>query len=310
MTSDRPYQRPPSHARRGPRQHRRQRHGRRDREVRVAGPRGPALLRVDGPRTPLLRGGPHHQPHLRHLLRRPHAGLAEGHRDRPGHRDQRAELEAPRASSSTPRTPTPTSCTSTSWWRRTCGSALGVPARRDHARRRRARAAPEAALPRVGSLIGGRTTHPTTRRAGRHGRPVPDRPRSWPQLKEKLVAAVPDLQATLETVKALAPQHPGLRPSHRVRRSGQRRELRPVRRQDLLDLPDGTQQRYPVADYKLVTNEFVVAQSTAKYAKNKTGQLRGRRPGAVQQQLRQARPRGQEGGRGPRPGSRSAPTRT
>ena len=34
-------------------------------------------------------------------------------------------------------------------------------------------------------------------------------------------------------------------------------------------LPDGTRQRYPVADYKQVTNEFVVPQSTAKYTKNK-----------------------------------------
>jgi coenzyme F420-reducing hydrogenase alpha subunit len=34
-------------------------------------------------------------------------------------------------------------------------------------------------------------------------------------------------------------------------------------------LPDGTKQRYPVADYKQVTNEFVVPQSTAKYTKNK-----------------------------------------
>jgi len=34
-------------------------------------------------------------------------------------------------------------------------------------------------------------------------------------------------------------------------------------------LPDGMKQRYPVADYRKVTNEYVVPQSTAKYAKNK-----------------------------------------
>jgi coenzyme F420-reducing hydrogenase alpha subunit len=36
-------------------------------------------------------------------------------------------------------------------------------------------------------------------------------------------------------------------------------------------MPDGTKQRWAVADYKSCTNEYVVPQSTAKYTKNKMG---------------------------------------
>ncbi|HET6495595.1 MAG TPA: Ni/Fe hydrogenase subunit alpha [Thermoleophilia bacterium] len=118
-----------------------------------------------------------------------------------------------------------------------------------------------------GSLIGGRTTHPTT--------VVPGGLASVPNVKElaglrdKLVAAVPDLEATLETVKALAPNIPAFdRPTEYLGLSSDvdyglyDGEIQSV-------LPDGTKERYPVADYKQVTNEFVVPQSTAKYSKNK-----------------------------------------
>jgi coenzyme F420-reducing hydrogenase alpha subunit len=118
-----------------------------------------------------------------------------------------------------------------------------------------------------GSLIGGRTTHPTTVVPG--GMASVPTVKELVQLKEKLVAAVPDLQATLETVKALAPNIPAFdRPTEYIGLANDQNyglydgEISSI-------LPDGTQQRYPVADYKLVTNEFVVAQSTAKYTKNK-----------------------------------------
>jgi coenzyme F420-reducing hydrogenase alpha subunit len=118
-----------------------------------------------------------------------------------------------------------------------------------------------------GSLIGGRTTHPTTVAPG--GMSEVPTTRQLADLKQQLIAAVPDLQATLETVAALAPNIPAFdRPTEYIGLSNDENyglydgQIQSV-------LPDGTRQRYPVADYKLVTNEFVVPQSTAKYTKNK-----------------------------------------
>ncbi len=118
-----------------------------------------------------------------------------------------------------------------------------------------------------GSLIGGRTTHPTTVVPG--GMAEVPTVKELAELKQKLVAAVPDLEATLETVAALAPNIPAFdRPTEYLALSSDENY-------GLYDgwiqsvLPDGTKQRYPVADYRLVTNEFVVSQSTAKYTKNK-----------------------------------------
>ena len=118
-----------------------------------------------------------------------------------------------------------------------------------------------------GSLIGGRTTHPTTVVPG--GLASVPTVKELAALKDKLIAAVPDLEATLETIKALAPNIPAFdRPTEYMGLSSDDDyglydgEIQTV-------LPDGTKERYPVADYKLVTNEFVVAQSTAKYTRNK-----------------------------------------
>jgi coenzyme F420-reducing hydrogenase alpha subunit len=118
-----------------------------------------------------------------------------------------------------------------------------------------------------GSLIGGRTTHPTTVVPG--GMAEVPTVKELAELKQKLVAAVPDLEATLETVAALAPNIPAFdRPTEYIGLSNDENyglydgQIQSV-------LPDGTKQRYPVADYRLVTNEFVVPQSTAKYTKNK-----------------------------------------
>jgi len=118
-----------------------------------------------------------------------------------------------------------------------------------------------------GSLIGGRTTHPTMVVPGGMAE-VPTN-KELADLKQKLIAAVPDLEATLETCKALAGNIPAFdRPTEYIGLSNDQNyglydgEISSV-------LPDGTKQRYPVADYKSVTNEFMVPQSTAKYTKNK-----------------------------------------
>jgi coenzyme F420-reducing hydrogenase alpha subunit len=118
-----------------------------------------------------------------------------------------------------------------------------------------------------GSLIGGRTTHPTTIVPG--GVAAVPTDKELAALKAQMVAAVPDLEATLETVKALAPNVPAFdRPTEYLALSNDAKyALYDGQVQSLL--PDGTKQRYPVADYKRVTNEYVVPQSTAKYTRNK-----------------------------------------
>ncbi|MBF0207835.1 MAG: Ni/Fe hydrogenase subunit alpha [Oligoflexia bacterium] len=120
-----------------------------------------------------------------------------------------------------------------------------------------------------GSLIAGRTTHPTTVIPGGFSR-LPTR-KDLEQLKQKMVAAVPDLEATLNTVTALASKIPVFtRPTEYV-------ALSSSEEYGLYDgvvscmLPDGKKQDYPVSDYRKVTNEYVVPQSTAKYTKHKLG---------------------------------------
>jgi coenzyme F420-reducing hydrogenase alpha subunit len=118
-----------------------------------------------------------------------------------------------------------------------------------------------------GSLIGGRTTHPTTIVPG--GVAAVPTDKELAALKAQIIAAVPDLEATLGTVKALAPNVPAFdRPTEYLALSNDANyALYDGQIQSLL--PDGTKQRYPVADYKSVTNEYVVPQSTAKYTRNK-----------------------------------------
>jgi sulfhydrogenase subunit alpha len=118
-----------------------------------------------------------------------------------------------------------------------------------------------------GSLIGGRTTHPTTLIPGGFAKlPTAGELRG---LKERLLAAVPDLQATLQTVLSLAGAVPAFdRPTEYIALSSDDAYA-------LYDgiiqstMPDGKKERIPVADYKKVTNEYVVAASTAKYTKHK-----------------------------------------
>ncbi len=118
-----------------------------------------------------------------------------------------------------------------------------------------------------GSLIGGRTTHPMSVVPG--GMAAVPTTKELKELRERLLAAVPELEATVATVLALAPNVPAFdRPTEYIALSNDKDyglydgDIQSV-------LPDGTKQRYPVADYKQVTNEFVVPQSTAKYTRNK-----------------------------------------
>ena len=118
-----------------------------------------------------------------------------------------------------------------------------------------------------GSLIAGRTTHPTTVIPGGFSK-LPTEA-GLRELKAKLLAAVPDLTATLETVVSLAGQVPAFeRPTEYIAvSSDQEYGFYDGRVQSVL--PDGTKERYEVADYRKVTNEYMTPLSTAKYAKNK-----------------------------------------
>jgi sulfhydrogenase subunit alpha len=118
-----------------------------------------------------------------------------------------------------------------------------------------------------GSLLGGRTTHPN--------RVVPGGFTEYPTeeelktLRQRLVDLQPDLDATVQTVLSVADKLPSFeRPTEYMALSSDKEYA-------LYDgsiqtvMPDGTKQRWPVADYKSCTNEYVVPQSTAKYTKNK-----------------------------------------
>ena len=129
-------------------------------------------------------------------------------------------------------------------------------------------------------------------------------------MKEQLLAAVPDLEATLATVKALAPKVPAFdRPTEYIALSNDKDYgLYDGEIQSLM--PDGTKQRYPVADYKKVHQRVHGPAVDGQVHQEQADVVRGRRAGALQQQLRHAASRGQEGGRRRWASSRSAPTPT
>ncbi len=119
-----------------------------------------------------------------------------------------------------------------------------------------------------GSLIAGRTTHPTTVVPGGFTR-LPSA-KDLAGMRDRLVESVPDLLATLETITALAPMIPAFdRPTEYM-------ALSSAEEYALYDgfvqtvLPDGDRACYAVADYRSCTNEYVVPQSTAKYTRNRS----------------------------------------
>ncbi len=118
-----------------------------------------------------------------------------------------------------------------------------------------------------GSLIGGRTTHPTTVIPGGFSK-LPT-VAEIAAMREKILAAVPDLEATLKTVKALAPKIPAFdRPTEYMAvSSDEEYGLYDGSVQTIL--PNGDRARYAVADYRSCTNEYVSPQSTAKFTRNR-----------------------------------------
>jgi len=120
-----------------------------------------------------------------------------------------------------------------------------------------------------GSLIGGRTTHPTTAVPGGFSK-LPT-VAELSAMRKKLADAAPDVTATLDTIAALAGKIPAFsRPTEYM-------AVTSAREYALYDgdvqtvLPDGNKKKYAVADYRTCTNEYVVPQSTAKYSKNRMG---------------------------------------
>jgi len=126
-----------------------------------------------------------------------------------------------------------------------------------------------------GSCIGGRTTHPTRAVVGGFSSlpgaapTVRQGEKNLVELKQKLLAAVPDAVETYKLLLSLAGNIPSF--------------TRPTEYVGLVDdyeyglydgkigclLPDGKRELVEVSDYRTVTNEYVVDRSTAKYAKHR-----------------------------------------
>ncbi len=120
----------------------------------------------------------------------------------------------------------------------------------------------------LGSLIGGRTTHPT--------KPVPGGFASLPtieeikEIHEKLESEVQsDLNDILNVLVSLKDQIPAFdRPTEYIALADQNEYgLYDGNIQSIL--PDNQKESWPVSKYLDITNEYVVSQSTAKYCKNK-----------------------------------------
>lgn len=118
-----------------------------------------------------------------------------------------------------------------------------------------------------GSLLGGRTTHPT--------RVIPGGWSEFPTeeelttLRGRLINVQPDIDTTVQTVLSVADKVPAFeRPTEYMALSSDK-EYALYDGQIQTVMPDGTKQRWPVSSYKSCTNEYVVPQSTAKYTKNK-----------------------------------------
>ncbi len=118
-----------------------------------------------------------------------------------------------------------------------------------------------------GSMIGGRTTHPTTVLPGGFSKiPTKD---ELKELKKKMLDRVGDVTTLLETIAALAPNFPAFdRPTEYM-------AVTSDENYGLYDgciqtvMPDGTKEQWQVSEYKSVTNEYISPNSTAKYTKNK-----------------------------------------
>ncbi len=117
-----------------------------------------------------------------------------------------------------------------------------------------------------GSMIGGRTTHPTTVIPGGFSK-LPTI-QELKDLRDKIVAAVPDLEATLETIISVADKIPVFENPTEYLAVSSDNEYGLYEGDIQSIMPDGTKRKYKVEDYRSVTNEWVSPNSTAKYCKN------------------------------------------
>ncbi len=118
-----------------------------------------------------------------------------------------------------------------------------------------------------GSLIGGRTTHPTTVIPGGFSK-LPSKS-ELKHLKQIILDRVSDINALVETIASLAPKIPVFdRPTEYMAVSS-KEEYGLYDGHVQTIMPDGTKESYEVADYRKITNEWVSPNSTAKYTKNK-----------------------------------------
>ncbi len=125
-----------------------------------------------------------------------------------------------------------------------------------------------------GSLIGGRTTHPTRAVVGGFSslpgsaRTVAQAEANLKELNQKLLDVVPDAVETFKLLCDLAGNIPDFT------RETEYVALVDDKEYGMYDgkigclMPDGTKEILEVADYRSVTNEYVVNQSTAKYCKH------------------------------------------
>ncbi|MEJ2201466.1 MAG: nickel-dependent hydrogenase large subunit [Desulfuromonadaceae bacterium] len=119
-----------------------------------------------------------------------------------------------------------------------------------------------------GSLLAGRTTHPTTCLPGGFSK-VPTKAELI-QLKDKILAHAGDINSLVGVVLSLAGKIPDFqRPTEYMAVSNDIEYGMYVGPTVQTILPDGTKQMYHVHDYRSITNEYVDPRSTAKYTKNK-----------------------------------------
>ena len=120
-----------------------------------------------------------------------------------------------------------------------------------------------------GALIGGRTTHPTTVIPGGFSRMISKEELAG--LKETMLERVEDVNTLVATVASLAPNIPVFdRPTEYVAVSSDD-EYGLYEGIIQTTMPDGSKQRFEVADYKEVTNEYISPNSTAKFARHNLG---------------------------------------
>lgn len=119
-----------------------------------------------------------------------------------------------------------------------------------------------------GSLLAGRTTHPTTCVPGGFSK-IPTK-EELIDLKEKILANAEGINALVETVLSLSGKIPDFqRPTEYMAVSNDIEYGMYVGPTVQTIMPDGTKQMYDAQDYKSITNEYVDPRSTAKYCKNK-----------------------------------------